>query len=107
MQGMAYEDASQFQRIQIVETVPFGKTLVLDGKSQSARFDEFVYHECLVHPAMLLHGQPRNVFIGGGGELATAREVRDATRPGTVLKRSAGRRQDDDGAWEPSSLHRS
>jgi len=75
LKGMAYEDASQFQRIQIVETVPFGKTLVLDGKSQSARFDEFVYHECLVHPAMLLHGQPRNVFIGGGGELATAREV--------------------------------
>jgi spermidine synthase len=34
-----------------------------------------VYHESLVHPAMLAHGSPKKVFIGGGGEFATAREV--------------------------------
>lgn len=43
-----------------------GKTLVLDGKSQSAKADEAVYHESLIHPAMLLHGAPKRVFIGGG-----------------------------------------
>lgn len=42
---------------------------------QSAAYDEYIYHECLVHPAMLAHNAPGQVFIGGGGELATAREV--------------------------------
>lgn len=55
------------------------QTLVTDGKTQSAQLDEFAYHESLVHPAMLrsaLSGTPpKKVFIGGGGELATAREV--------------------------------
>ena len=49
--------------------------LLLDGKAQSAEADEFVYHELLVHMAMLLHPNPRTVFIAGGGEGATAREA--------------------------------
>jgi spermidine synthase len=55
--------------------------LVTDGKMQSAQFDEYAYHESLVHPALFKVASspngavPRKVFIGGGGELATAREV--------------------------------
>ena len=69
----------------VVTTTPFGKTLVLDGKTQSAQIDEFVYHECLVQPAMVAVGwalgsahdpsKPKRAYIGGGGELATAREL--------------------------------
>ena len=51
------------------------QVLLLDGKAQSAEADEWVYHELLVHPALLLHPAPRRVFICGGGEGATAREV--------------------------------
>ncbi|KAI5403765.1 amp-CoA ligase [Lathyrus oleraceus] len=51
------------------------KALVLDGKLQSAETDEFIYHECLVHPALLHHPMPKNVFIMGGGEGSTAREL--------------------------------
>lgn len=51
------------------------QVLLLDGKSQSAEADEFVYHELLVHLALLLHPNPRTVFIAGGGEGATAREA--------------------------------
>jgi spermidine synthase len=55
------------------------QTLITDGYTQSSQFDEFAYHESLVHPALLLmaaSGRPaKTVFIGGGGELATAREV--------------------------------
>ena len=40
--------------------------LLLDGKAQSAEADEFVYHELLVHPAMLLHPNPKSVFVAGG-----------------------------------------
>jgi thermospermine synthase len=42
---------------------------------QSATTDEFVYHESLVHTAMMSHPNPKRVFIGGGGEGATLREV--------------------------------
>jgi spermidine synthase len=70
---------SEFQQIGVIDTY-FGKTLVTDGKTQSAQFDEFAYHESLVHPALLnfAHYNKRGaktVFIGGGGELATAREI--------------------------------
>jgi len=59
----------------VVKTEPFGLVLLLDGKMQSTEHDEWIYHEGLVHPAMLLHPGPRRVFICGGGEGATAREV--------------------------------
>ena len=53
----------------------FGRSLVLDGKTQSTESDEFIYHETLVHPAMLYHPGPKSVFIGGGGEGGTLREA--------------------------------
>ena len=79
---------SEYQSIQVIDTY-FGRTLVTDGKTQSAAHDEYVYHESLVHPPLFWSsilsknngnieggdGAPKTVFIGGGGELATAREV--------------------------------
>lgn len=75
---------SEFQEVQVIDSY-FGRTLVTDGKTQSAEHDEFVYHESLVHPPLFWSGilsgrdgdgrAPKTVFIGGGGELATAREV--------------------------------
>ncbi|KAK9837434.1 hypothetical protein WJX81_002188 [Elliptochloris bilobata] len=70
-----YSGKSEFQSVELIESGPFAKVLLLDGKAQSAEADEWVYHELLVHPAMLLHPAPRRVFIAGGGEGATAREV--------------------------------
>lgn len=66
---------SKFQTVDLVDIQPFGRALVIDGLMQSTRCDEFVYHECLVHPAMLMHPDPKMVYIGGGGEGSTAREV--------------------------------
>jgi len=57
-----------------VDLEPFGRTLLIDGLIQSCQCDEFVYHECLVHPALLAHPNPKSIFIGGGGEGSTARE---------------------------------
>lgn len=64
-----------FQKAKIIDTYSLGRILVLDNKIQSAESDEFVYHEALVHPAMVFHGKPSNVLILGGGEGATLREV--------------------------------
>ena len=59
----------------ILDTETFGRCLVLDGKTQSTEADEHIYHEALVHPALLFHHKPESVFIGGGGEGATLREI--------------------------------
>ena len=66
---------TDYQEMYIVEAGQNGKALVLDGKWQSCTADEFLYHEPLVHPAMLQHGSPRQVLVLGGGEGATIREV--------------------------------
>ncbi len=70
-----FQGRSRFQSVAVVEVEDEGKVLVLDGKTQSSESDEFIYHEALVHPAMLLHGSPEKVLILGGGEGATLREV--------------------------------
>lgn len=64
-----------FQEMYVVETGAYGKALILDGKWQSCTGDEFLYHEGLVHPAMIAHGAPRTVLVLGGAEGATVREV--------------------------------
>ena len=64
-----------YQKVDIIDTGAFGRCLVLDGKTQSSEADEYIYHEALVHPALLFHSGPESVFIGGGGEGATLREV--------------------------------
>jgi spermidine synthase len=73
--SVIFDGRSAYQATQIIDTLPFGRTLVLDGKVQSSEIDEWVYHEALVQPAMMAHAAPKRVFIAGGGEGATAREV--------------------------------
>ncbi len=70
-----YSGRTPFQDVVVMEGAAFGRSLVLDGKTQSTEVDEFVYHEGLVHPSMIAHNQPRSVFVAGGGEGATIREV--------------------------------
>lgn len=70
-----YQGRSRYQSIEIHENPEFGKLLFLDQELQSATRDEFIYHEALVHPALLAHPAPRRVAILGGGEGATLREV--------------------------------
>jgi spermidine synthase len=66
---------TEFQQMEILETASYGKCLVLDGRIQSSAADEFIYHEALVHPAMIVGGRPEAVLVIGGGEGATLREV--------------------------------
>ncbi|KAG6409531.1 hypothetical protein SASPL_127571 [Salvia splendens] len=70
-----HKGTSEFQDIALLDTKHFGKVLVIDGKMQSAEFDEFIYHECLIHPALLCHPNPKTMFIMGGGEGSAAREA--------------------------------
>ncbi|HOO96172.1 MAG TPA: methyltransferase domain-containing protein [Caldisericia bacterium] len=69
------QEETPFQHIEIGISPFFGKIIMIDGDVQSSEKDEHVYHEALVHTAMLVHKNPENVLIMGGGEGATLREV--------------------------------
>jgi len=78
-----FEGKTKYQYVQIFDNQVLGKTLFLDKKIQSAAIDEFIFHESLIHPAVLTHKNPQHVLIIGGGEGATLREV---LRHGCVKK---------------------
>lgn len=70
-----FSGRTRYQEVVVQDTACFGRTLVLDHKTQSTEADEFIYHEALVHPVLIAHPWPRTVFVAGGGEGATIREV--------------------------------
>ncbi len=69
------EKRTRYQDLVIAETAAYGRALFLDGMIQSAVSDEMLYHEPLIHPALVVHGSPRRVLVGGAGEGATLREI--------------------------------
>jgi spermidine synthase len=66
---------TEFQHVKLMDTYNLGRVVILDDKIQSAEADEFIYHEALVHPAMIAHPEPESILILGGGEGAALREV--------------------------------
>lgn len=76
---------TRFQKVEFIDTCNLGRIVVLDDKIQSAETDEFIYHEALVHPAMITHPKPKSILIFGGGEGATLREVLKHSTPGKVV----------------------
>lgn len=66
---------SKFQRIDVFESVEFGRFLVLDGYMMLTEKDEFIYHEMITHVAMNVHADPKNVLVIGGGDGGVVREL--------------------------------
>lgn len=64
-----------YQELLVAETETYGRCLFIDDLVQSTEADEALYHEPFVHPAMVIHGAPRRVLVGGAGEGATLREL--------------------------------
>lgn len=70
-----YTAQSEFQRIDIFESEEFGRFLILDGYMMMTEKDEFIYHEMIVHPAMAVHPNVRNVLVIGAGDGGVVREL--------------------------------
>lgn len=70
-----FNKRTSHQNVVIVEGKHYGKSLILDGKTQSTELDEFIYHEALVHPAMVSQKHPKKILLAGGGEGCSAREI--------------------------------
>lgn len=66
---------SRYQTIDIVDTEPYGVTLLLDGAMMTSVGEEHFYHEMLVHPALTVASSIRRILVVGGGDGGTAREA--------------------------------
>ena len=70
-----YGETSEFQRIDIFDSVEFGRILVLDGRIMLTEKDEFIYHEMITHVPMCVNPEIKKVLLVGGGDGGTAREL--------------------------------
>jgi len=59
----------------VLDTVPFGRALILDNILQTTEKDEFIYHEMMVHPTLISLTRPERVLIIGGGDGGGLRRV--------------------------------
>ncbi|MDU4960133.1 MAG: polyamine aminopropyltransferase [Sporomusaceae bacterium] len=70
-----FSGQSPFQKIAVVDSDQFGRMLALDGVFQTSVFDEYIYHEMIVHVPLYTHPHPRRVLVIGGGDGGSVREV--------------------------------
>ncbi len=66
---------SPYQRVEVYDTPQFGKLFRLDGRLMTSEKEEFFYHECMTHPALLTHPNPTSVLVIGGGDGGSSEEI--------------------------------
>jgi len=71
---VVYSKQTKYQKITITKSKQH-YFLYLNSGKQLCTMDEFLYHEPLVHPAMLLNKNPKSVLIMGAGDGCAIREV--------------------------------
>lgn len=71
---IVFEHQSKYQKI-VMTSWKSDFWLFINGNQQLSSFDEHLYHEPLVHPAMSLHPAPKRVLVLGGGDGCAVREI--------------------------------
>lgn len=69
-----YQTETRYQKIVITKWDNY-HTLFINGNLQLSSFDEYMYHEPLVHTAVNLANDNKKVLILGGGDGCAAREL--------------------------------
>jgi len=69
-----FEKQSKYQKITITQWKN-DYWLYINGNEQLSTFDEFLYHEPLVHPIMNLVKEHKNILILGGGDGFAVKEL--------------------------------
>ena len=70
-----FKEESEIQKVQVIDTYAYGKTLTIDNMFMCTETDEAHYHEMIVHPALCAHGAVKKVLVIGGGDGGTVREL--------------------------------
>lgn len=63
------------QEISVLQSMDYGKVVVIDGKIMMSEKDEFIYHEMLVHPSFMIHPKVERVLVIGLGSGHILREI--------------------------------
>ncbi len=71
---IVYQDQSIYQKI-VITKWKNDYWLYLNENLQFSTFDEAMYHEVIVHPAMTLLQKPKEILILGGGDGCAIREI--------------------------------
>ena len=66
---------SEYQDVEVHDSVPFGTLFRLDGHFMTSERDEFFYHENMIHVPALAHPGPERALIVGGGDGGSAEEL--------------------------------
>jgi spermidine synthase len=74
IKSVLHSEKSEYQKIEVLDTYGVGRLLLLDGKTMVSERDEFVYHEVMGHIPTMVHPNPKNVLIIGGGDGGIVRE---------------------------------
>lgn len=87
-----HTEKTEFQELAMIDTVEFGRMLVLDGCVMTTIRDEYVYHEMIAHVALSAHPNPQRVLVVGGGDGGVIREIiKHSTVEKAVLAEIDGR----------------
>lgn len=70
-----HTEDTDFQKLDMIDTLQWGRMLVLDGMVMTTIKDEFVYHEMITHVALNTHPAPKKVMVIGGGDGGAIREI--------------------------------
>ncbi|MCP2044506.1 polyamine aminopropyltransferase [Pontibacter sp. HSC-36F09] len=70
-----YKKDSDYQRVEVYETLAYGNMLTLDGMVMCTQKDEYVYHEMITHVPILSNRSAKRALVIGGGDGGTVREL--------------------------------
>ncbi len=72
---IVFKATSQYQHIVVTKNAQGEVACYINGRLQFNSADEFIYHENLVHPAMIVAPRRERILILGGGDGLALREV--------------------------------
>ena len=72
-----HSSQSEYQRIDVFDSVEYGRFLTLDGYLMLTEKDDFIYYEMLVHVPMAVNLDIKKVLVIGAGNGGVARELSD------------------------------
>ncbi|MCP4297686.1 MAG: polyamine aminopropyltransferase [Proteobacteria bacterium] len=70
-----FTETSPYQRVVVTQNKYDEIFTYINGHLQFTSFDEFIYHEMLVHPVMSIASKKYNVLVLGGGDGLAVREI--------------------------------
>lgn len=73
--NLIYKKKTPYQELKIYDTARLGRVLSLDRLTQTTEKDEFIYHEMVTHPLLMIHPSPKKVLVIGAGDGGVLREI--------------------------------